>query len=43
MKNWFQRIIKSIADANEREYGNSIPDCCAKGKSKPQLPRKEQR
>lgn len=40
MKKWLQRIIQTIADANEREYGDSVPDCCAKGKTEAKAPRK---
>ncbi|WP_250645197.1 LDCC motif putative metal-binding protein [Anoxybacter fermentans] len=34
MKGWFKRLIEKIAQANEKQYGNKVPSCCADGKPK---------
>lgn len=35
-KNWWQKFIDKLALANQKEYGNDVPDCCGDGKIKKQ-------
>ncbi|WP_164522156.1 LDCC motif putative metal-binding protein [Halocella sp. SP3-1] len=36
-KSWWQRFLDKLAAANEKEYGNDVPDCCADGRTKKQV------
>lgn len=33
MKKWFQKLLKSIEDANKQNFGNERMDCCDLNKS----------
>lgn len=33
-KSWWQKFVDKLALANEKQYGNEVPDCCGDGKTK---------
>lgn len=33
LKKWLKNLIERIAEANEKQYGNNVPSCCADGKA----------
>ena len=37
---WLDRLLKSISEANQRQYGNGVPSCCQRPKRGPNNPGK---
>jgi hypothetical protein len=33
-KSWVQKFADKLALANEKQYGDDVPDCCGDGKTK---------
>ena len=33
-KNWLQNFINKLAQANEKEYGDKVDDCCERNEIK---------
>lgn len=33
-KSWWNKFVDKLATANEKEYGDDVPDCCGDGKTK---------
>jgi hypothetical protein len=33
-KSWWKKFVDKLASANEKQYGDDVPDCCGDGKKK---------
>lgn len=41
---WLDRLLKSITEANQQQFGNTPPSCCQGGQKKdPKTPPKDDR